>query len=146
VRILVDTECWLWALSAPERLGRQAEGLLEEHRYPLFVSAASLWEVAIKYGTKKVHLPAAPQEFLPAWFADMGIDALPIAARHALHVASLPPLHNDPFDRLLVAQAQLERLTLLTADAQLLLYDVETMWAGREPPPRVHRPRSRRSR
>jgi PIN domain nuclease of toxin-antitoxin system len=146
VRILLDTEVWLWALASPERLGREATGLLEDLRHPLSLSAASLWEIAIKYSLGKLELPGEPSKFVPSRLAEMSIGTLPIAGGHALRVADLPPHHGDPFDRLLVAQAQLERMPMLTADPQLLLYDVETIWAARDPAPRVRRRPSRRRR
>ena len=146
MRILLDTEVWLWALASPERFGRHATTLLEELRHPLFLSAASLWEIAIKYSLGKLELPGEPSEFVPARLVEMRIDTLPIAGGHALGVADLPPHHGDSFDRLLVAQAQHERMALLTADPQLLLYDVETIWAARDPAPRVRRRPSRRRR
>lgn len=135
-RTLLDTECWLWWHLAPERLGRGALALFEERRSPLVLSAASSWEIAIKLALGKLALPAPPERFVPEQLAEDGIDALAIEHAHALRVARLPPHHSDPFDRLLVAQAQLERCALLSADPQLAAYDVEFVWAGRGTPPR----------
>jgi PIN domain nuclease of toxin-antitoxin system len=142
-RTLVDTECWLWWHLSPERLGAAALALLEERRSPLLFSAASSWEIAIKVALGKLGLPAAPDRFVPEQLAEDGIDALAIEHSHALRVGRLPPHHSDPFDRLLIAQAQLERCALLTADAQLLDYELDVVWAGRERPPRS-KPRPRR--
>ena len=139
--ILVDTECWLWWHLSPERLGPAAMALLEERRSPLLLSAASSWEIAIKQALGKLELPAPPERFVPEQMAEDGIEPLPIEHAHALRVARLPPHHSDPFDRLLVAQAQLERCSLLTADAQLLDYDADLVWAGRQSPPRPRRRR-----
>ena len=141
-RTLVDTECWLWWHLDPERLGPEAMALLEERRSPLLLSAASSWEIAIKVGLGKLELPVPPERFVPEQMAEDGIDPLPIEHAHALRVARLPPHHSDPFDRLLVAQAQLERCSLLTADAQLFDYDVDLAWGGRDSPPHP-RPRRR---
>jgi PIN domain nuclease of toxin-antitoxin system len=141
-RTLVDTECWLWWHLDPERLGPEAMALLEERGSPLLLSAASSWEIAIKVGLGKLELPVPPERFVPEQMAEDGIDPLPIEHAHALRVARLPPHHSDPFDRLLVAQAQLERCSLLTADAQLFGYDVDLVWGGRDRPPRP-RPRRR---
>jgi PIN domain nuclease of toxin-antitoxin system len=140
-RTLLDTECWLWWHLGPERLGARALALLEERRAPLLLSAASSWEIAIKTALGKLDLPSPPARFVPEQLAADGIDSLAIEHAHALRVARLPPHHSDPFDRLLVAQAQLERCALLTADARLLDYDVDVVWAGREDP---RRPRPRR--
>ena len=140
-RTLVDTECWLWWHLSPEKLGSAALALFEERRSPLLFSAASSWEIAVKTALGKLELPAAPERFVPEQLAEDGIDSLAIEHSHALRVAGLAPHHSDPFDRLLVAQAQLERCAFLTADAQILAYDVEVVWGGRQGPPR---PRSRR--
>ena len=140
-RTLLDTECWLWWHLAPERLGPEALALFDERRAPLLLSAASSWEIAIKVALGKLELPVPPERFVPEQVAEDGIDALPIDHAHALRVASLPPHHSDPFDRLLVAQAQLERCALLTADTQLLAYDVEVVWGGRGSPPAMRKRR-----
>jgi PIN domain nuclease of toxin-antitoxin system len=142
-RTLIDTECWLWWHLAPERLGASALALLEERRSPLLLSAASSWEIAIKVALGKLKLPATPDSFVPEQLAEDGIDPLAIEHAHALRVARLPPHHSDPFDRLLIAQAQLERCAFLTADAQLVDYEIDIVWAGRQLPPRP-RPRRRR--
>ena len=140
-RTLVDTECWLWWHLSPEKLGSAALALFEERRSPLLFSAASSWEIAIKTALGKLELPAAPERFVPEQLAEDGIDSLAIEHSHALRIAGLARHHSDPFDRLLVAQAQLERCAFLTADAQILDYDVEVVWGGRQAPPRA---RSRR--
>jgi len=139
--ILIDTECWPWWHLCPERLGKAAMALLEERRSPLLLSAASSWEIAIKEALGKLELPAPPERFVPEQMAEDGIEPLPIEHAHALRVARLPPHHSDPFDRLLVAQAQLERCSLLTADTQLFDYDADLVWAGRQSPPRPRRRR-----
>lgn len=142
-RTLVDTECWLFWHLRPERLGRVALALFEERRSPLLLSAASSWEIAIKVTLGKLELPAPPERFVPAQLAEDGIDPLAIEHAHALRVSSLPNHHSDPFDRLLVAQAQLERCVLLTTDSQLFDYDVDVAWGGLGSPPR---PTARRRR
>ena len=141
-RTLLDTECWLWWHLDPERLGPAALALFEERRSPLLLSAASSWEIAIKTALGKLELPAPADRFVPEQLAADGIDVLAIEHAHALRVARLPAHHSDPFDRLLVSQAQLERCAFLTADPQILDYDVDVVWAGRHAPPRS-RPRRR---
>lgn len=143
-RTLLDTECWLWWHLRPERLNPAAIALLEERRAPLLLSAASSWEIAIKAGLGKLELPSPAERFVPEQLAADGIGALAIEHAHALGVARLPAHHSDPFDRLLVAQAQLERCTLLTADPQIMRYEVDVTWAGRDPAPPARR-RQRRS-
>jgi PIN domain nuclease of toxin-antitoxin system len=143
VRVLIDTQCWLWWTAAPDRLGRRASDLIAEARHACYFSAASSWEIAIKVSLGKLKLPEPPRRYVPGRLAEQGIDALAVEHVHALRVAELPPLHADPFDRLLVAQAQVERMTLLTADPEIAGYDVDFEWAGRGAPPARRRTRKR---
>jgi PIN domain nuclease of toxin-antitoxin system len=129
VRVLLDTQVWLWMLAAPERLSEPARALVIATDNELLLSAASTWEIAIKYALGKLRLPEAPRDLIPRLMTRTGITPLPIHHRHALHVASLPARHRDPFDRLLIAQAQIERLPILTADRSFALYDVELLHA-----------------
>jgi PIN domain nuclease of toxin-antitoxin system len=141
VRILLDTECWLWWFLSPDRLSRGATDLIAASRDPLYLSAASSWEIAIKVGLRKLKLPEPAAKYVPARLAEQGMNALPVEHAHALHVAELPAHHADPFDRLLVAQAQVERMSLMTADSQIAAYDVEIVWADESEPPRRRRRR-----
>lgn len=125
MKILLDTQCWLWMQASPARFSSSALGLIEDTENELLLSAASSWEIAIKTALGKLSLPIPPAEYVPDRLRSSGVNGLPIEHSHALHVASLPHFHRDPFDRLLIAQAQLERLTILTADSQLALYDVQ---------------------
>jgi PIN domain nuclease of toxin-antitoxin system len=146
-RAIIDTECWLWWHLSPERLNSRALEIFEERRTPLVFSAASSWEIAIKAGLGKLTLPAPADRFVPEQLAEDDIEALSITHAHALAVIGLPNHHSDPFDRLLVSQAKLERCALLTADRQLTAYAVDIIWAGRERipnlPPRRDRKRAR---
>ena len=114
-------------LASPERLAPSARALLVSAENQLLLSAASAWEIAIKHGLGKLTLAAAPSVVVPELMARSGVTALPVLHAHALGVATLPPHHRDPFDRLLIAQAQLERVPVLTADAQFDRYDVEVL-------------------
>lgn len=119
VKYLLDTHILLWALSYDPRLSqRHRDILLGDDKAA--VSVASLWEIAIKAGTGKLTLPAGPIETIEA----SDVRLLPILPEHVLHTASLPQHHRDPFDRLLIAQAKLEGLTLVTADRHFGRYDV----------------------
>ncbi len=129
MRLLLDTQPWLWMQVAPERFSDHALGLVQDPLTDLVFSAASSWEIAIKYGLGRLPLPAPPAEFVPERIESSGVIPLPVEHAHALLVGELPRHHRDPFDRLLVAQAQLEDLTLLTADRQFGSYDVEVVWA-----------------
>ncbi len=129
MRALLDTQCWLWMQVSPERLAPAALEIVQDAANELYLSAASCWEIAIKYALGKLPLPMTPAEYVPSRLQTGGVLALPVSARHALHVATLPAHHRDPFDRLLIAQAQLEGLGLITADRQLTAYDVRLILA-----------------
>ena len=127
MRILLDTQCWLWLQADPERLSERTLSLLADPENEIFLSSASAWEIAIKYALGKLPLPTAPWQYVPTRMALTGTTGLPVQMTHALRVAKLPPHHRDPFDRLLVAQAQLEKMSLLTSDTQLSAYDVRLL-------------------
>jgi PIN domain nuclease of toxin-antitoxin system len=129
LRILLDTQCWLWMQISPERFSRRVLELIEGSSNELLLSAASCWEIATKYALGKLPLPLPPAEYVPSRMQSSGVLALPISHNHALHVATLPYHHRDPFDRLLIAQGQLERLPVLTVDRQFAAYDVRIEWA-----------------
>jgi PIN domain nuclease of toxin-antitoxin system len=129
LRVLLDTHSWLWMRAEPERLSEASRQLLRNPESELFFSAASAWEIAIKFAAGKLRLPQPPVAFVVQRLAEDRLGALPILHAHALHAGELPPHHRDPFDRLLVAQARIEGLTLLTADRELAKYDVPIHWA-----------------
>ncbi|MCY3784042.1 MAG: type II toxin-antitoxin system VapC family toxin [Chloroflexi bacterium] len=124
-RLLMDTHVLLWALGAEQMLGNDVRQALTDPRNDVFVSAASVWEVAIKSALGKLRAP----EHLAAAVEAAGFTELPVTFIHAEQAGSLPTIHGDPFDRMLVAQAQIEGLTLVTADANMLRYPVRTMAA-----------------
>lgn len=127
MRVLLDTHVWLWMVAAPKRLTAAAGAIVVSPENELLLSAASAWEIAIKTGLGKLRLPESPVAFVPRLMARTQVTALPVHHRHALEVATLPPHHHDPFDRLLVAQAQLEGVPILTADKTFARYDVEVL-------------------
>jgi PIN domain nuclease of toxin-antitoxin system len=129
LKILLDTQIWLWMLSEPERLSRRTQDLVESSDNELYLSAASSWEIAIKYSLGRLRLPADPAELVPGWIAETQVTPLSIEHRHALAVAGLESHHRDPFDRILIAQARVERLPILTADHQFEAYEVEVLRA-----------------
>ena len=129
--MLLDTQCWLWSYFEPERLNRRAVKALEEIENELYFSVASSWEISIKYQLGKLHLPKPPGDFIPAQLVQDQIKVLPIENRHAFRVAQLPTHHSDPFDRMLIAQAETESMILLTADPRIMKYRVKTLWAAR---------------
>ena len=125
MRLLLDTQVWLWSLAAPERLSQSVAAMLTEAANDIFLSAASCWEIAIKYELGKLRLPEDPETFIAPRLVRDGIQGLPVGVQHAARVARLPSIHRDPFDRLLVAQAQIERLVLVSADPVFKRYEVE---------------------
>ncbi len=130
MRILLDTHCWLWMQTSPESFSAEARDLLTDPEHELYLSAASSWEIGIKWALGKLPLPAPPIEYVPRTMERQGVLGLAVEHRHALHMCTIPLRHRDPFDRLLLAQAQLERLFFLTADRQLSGYDgVDFVWA-----------------
>jgi PIN domain nuclease of toxin-antitoxin system len=129
LRVLLDTHVFLWLHVEPERLGEHL-ALVQDRRTTLLVSAASSWEIAIKYGLGRLPLPEPPERYVPERLRAVGAEPLPIEHTHALAVAALPPLHGDPFDRLLVAQARLLDVPILTADPRVAEYAVRTLVVG----------------
>ena len=121
MRLLLDTHLLVWAMGEPERLPAGCAAMLEDPSNSLVFSVASLWELVIKQALGRPDFNLEPSLLRQALLSG-GWQELPIEASHALAVSHLPPLHRDPFDRLLLAQAQVEGLLLLTADSQLSLY------------------------
>lgn len=129
MRVLLDTHCFLWMQAAPSKLSAAALAIVENADNELLLSAASSWEIAVKYALGKLPLPLPPLEYVPSRMAMTGVVGLPVEHAHALQVSVLPAHHRDPFDRLLVAQSIVERIPILTADPQLAAYEVELLSA-----------------
>jgi PIN domain nuclease of toxin-antitoxin system len=129
LKILLDTHVWLWLQTEPDRLSDDALGHLHDATHDLYLSAASGWEIAIKHALGKLPLPEPPARYVPSRLETSGVSSLPVEMRHALHVSGLPSHHQDPFDRLLVAQAQLEGMHLMTVDSQLEPYEIDILAA-----------------
>jgi PIN domain nuclease of toxin-antitoxin system len=121
VKLLLDTHLLLWAAGQPNRLTPTARKLIDSPSNELLFSAASVWEVAIKRGLGRSDFQADPR-LLRRGLLDNGYAELPIVSDHVVAIESLPPIHKDPFDRLLVAQATVEGITLLTADSVVAEY------------------------
>lgn len=121
MKLLLDTHLLLWAAGVPNRLSAAALKLIDNPANELLFSAASIWEVAIKRGLGRTDFQADPR-LLRRGLLDNGYSQLPILSEHVVAIESLPPIHKDPFDRLLVAQATVEGITLLTADAVVAQY------------------------
>lgn len=128
MRLLLDTHTFLWWISDDPQLSATAREIISEGGNELFFSAASGWEIAIKAQIGKLKLPSNLEQFIGKQLLQNAINTLPVQLSHTLHVYTLPPLHRDPFDRLLISQSQLEQLPILTADVQFQQYPVQVMW------------------
>lgn len=128
-RILLDTHVFLWMHGFPDRLG-PARSVLGDPESALILSVVTSWEIAIKWSLGKLVIPEAPEVYVPERIRRSALGVLPVTHHHALAVSSLPDLHRDPFDRLLIAQARVESLELATADERFRDYPVEVLWAG----------------
>ncbi len=129
MKIILDTQCWLWMQAEPARFRARSRKLILEPANELCLSVASVWEIAIKTGLGKLKLPAPVDEYVTSRLALQSVRSLPIEQAHALRVALLPPHHRDPFDRILIAQAQVEDLPVLTSDRAFRAYEVEVILA-----------------
>jgi PIN domain nuclease of toxin-antitoxin system len=127
MRLLLDTNAFLWFAGGDRRLTRRARRAIEAPDAELVLSAASVWEMAIKARLGRLTLPGPVDAYVAAKRA-AGVALLPIDWSHAAAVESLPLHHRDPFDRLLVAQARAEHLPMVTADAVFARYGIETIW------------------
>jgi PIN domain nuclease of toxin-antitoxin system len=121
LKLLLDTQLLLWAAGQPERLSAAARKQIKNPKNALLFSAASIWEITIKNSLGREDFRVEPR-LLRRGLLDNGYAELPITSQHAVNIDSLPPLHKDPFDRMLLAQALTEGITLLTSDAQLARY------------------------
>ncbi len=127
MRLLLDTHVFLWSITADPRLPAIFLAAIREPANEVYLSAASIWEAVIKYGLGKLPVPAPPADYLP-WQRDAhGIAALPIDEGAMTHLAGLPSLHRDPFDRLLIAQALQHGLTIATVDADVAGYPISRL-------------------
>lgn len=126
MKVLIDTRVFLWFMEGV-RLRQNARDFLNDtFANEIFVSFATAWEISIKYGVGKLKIPHAPEIWFPDRVRRAGFKMLPIDLQHTLRVHSLPPIHKDPFDRLLISQADVENLTIVTEDPNFNKYQVKT--------------------
>lgn len=129
MRVLLDAHVFLWwATTRGSRLSERARNLLADDSTDALVGAGALYEIAIKAQVGRLELPAPADSYIPRLLRRFAFGVLPIAEEHALRAGTLPMIHRDPWDRLLVAQAQLEGLAIVTADPAIGQYDIETIW------------------
>ena len=128
MRLLLDTVTFIWLVDDNTRLVESARAAITDPANDLYLSAASAWEIAIKYELGRLRLRVPPHEYVVEQRRLHRIDSLPITEDAALQVGKLPALHRDPFDRLLVAQAIVEGLTIVTSDRLVSMYPVRVIW------------------
>jgi PIN domain nuclease of toxin-antitoxin system len=129
LKFLLDTQVFLWMFLDQRRIGSRLWTGLRDSGNELYLSAASAWEIAVKVRIGKMKLPGNPALYVPRRARESNILSLAITEEHALAVAELPMEHTDPFDRILIAQAQLESLTIVTSDRAFEKYDVKCVMA-----------------
>lgn len=130
MKLLLDTQCWLWWFAQPERLNEEARAHIADETNALWLSVASIWEMGIKVAIGKLPLPEPIDSYIPSRMVLLNMRSLEITASHALQASMLPLHHRDPFDRMLVAQAQMEDMMLVSADPMFRLYNVSMLWAA----------------
>jgi len=129
MRFLVDTCVAIWYFEGSDKIGVNMQDLLSDPKNEVYVSDVSVLEIVIKYTLGKLPLPSAPSELLPTLAEKHAFATLPLFQEAIFQLESLPPLHRDPFDRLLLAQSMEHGLTLVTPDPKIRQYSVPTMWA-----------------
>jgi PIN domain nuclease of toxin-antitoxin system len=128
VRILLDTHTFLWWNEASPRLSKKARVLLADPDNSLLLSVVTAWELVLKVQAGKLRLPESPGAYVPTRMAHYAMVGLPIALAHVLAAALMPLHHRDPFDRLLIAQAHVEGVPILTADPEFRRYSIKVLW------------------
>jgi PIN domain nuclease of toxin-antitoxin system len=129
VRILIDTHIFIWYIQNSERLPRSIVKLINDGKNDILLSVASIWEMAIKQSTGKLNLGVPYTSFIEEQMRLNNIELLPIKLAHIEVITTLPFHHRDPFDRLLIAQALVEDIVIMSADTMFSLYPVQRMWA-----------------
>ena len=128
MKILLDTNAFLWAATSDVRLSSRARELLLAEDSELFVSVASLWEMTIKFQIGKLKLPTGLEQFIGKQLSETALSVLSIHPEHITALSAVPLLHRDPFDRMLVAQSLSERMPLMGSDKEMGRYPVEIIW------------------
>jgi PIN domain nuclease of toxin-antitoxin system len=128
MKFLLDTHAFLWWCLGAEQLSSRADAIIADGKNEIYFSAASAWEIAIKAGKGRLTLPEEPGRYIASRMNRHRFLGLPVQISHTVRVFDLPPHHADPFDRLLIAQSQMESLPLITKDEEINKYDVEVIW------------------
>jgi PIN domain nuclease of toxin-antitoxin system len=128
MKALLDTHTFLWWTTEDPVLSARAKEIIADGQNEIYLSAVSVWEIAIKAARGRLILPEPPGQYISRRMSLYRFQPLPIQISHAVLVYELPLLHNDPFDRLLIAQSQMETLPLVTKDEDIQRYDIKTIW------------------
>jgi PIN domain nuclease of toxin-antitoxin system len=128
MKYLLDTHTFLWWNLDDPQLSERARETIANGENEIFISAASAWEIAIKTAKGRLVLPEEPAQYFANRMSQYHFQALPVHISHAVHVYGLPDYHEDPFDRLLIAQCQLESMPLISKDEDIQQYDLEVIW------------------
>jgi PIN domain nuclease of toxin-antitoxin system len=128
MKVLIDTHTFLWWNTDDAQLSLRAREVIADGQNEVFLSAASVWEIVIKTTKGKLVLPEAPAQYITHRMSLYRFRHLPIQISHALRVYELPPYHNDPFDRMLIAQSQAECIPIVTSDESFQQYELEIIW------------------
>ena len=131
MKYLLDTVVWLWSVGPSKQSALQVLKFLPAREEEIYLSAASSWEIAIKTRLGKFQLPEPPGRYVPKRLAEQGIRSLPINQDHSLRVYDLPLHHSDPFDRMIIAQAIVEQMVVLTSDRVFEKYPIDVVWCGK---------------
>jgi len=128
MKILLDTCAFLWIITGDPMLSSRARELFVDPSNDVYLSVASTWEIIIKYGLKRLHLPETPERFIPDQRKLHGIKSLPLEEDATFYLAKLPDLHKDPFDRILICQAIVSAMAILTPDELISQYPLRAIW------------------
>lgn len=129
MKYLLDTHVFIWIIAGEtDRFSGTLIDVLENTENSLFLSTASIWEMMIKCSINRLHFPSPAKDFLKEQMSTSGMVELPVRLEHACEIVNLQPLHKDPFDRMLIAQAKVESMQIITKDSVIPLYDVDVFW------------------
>lgn len=131
MKLLLDTQCWLWWFAQPEQLSETVIDQIANEANEVWLSVASVWEIGIKYAIGKLLLPEPPETYFSSRMQQLEARSLEITAAHAIRAAALPPHHKDPFDRMIIAQAQIESMVIITSDSAFKRYEVSILKAAK---------------
>jgi PIN domain nuclease of toxin-antitoxin system len=131
MKYLLDTNIWLWSLDPVDRLNSSAREIIEDAEADIYLSSVSTWELSIKMRLGKLRFPAPPSQTVPVFMAKQRLNSVPVTHIHAAKIYDLPLYHADPFDRMLIVQALVEGMTILTSDRVFEKYPVDVVWCGK---------------